>query len=123
MKELTCIECPNGCTLIADEKDGSITVSGNSCPRGESFAVSELTHPVRTLCSVVGTSFEGAPVLPVRTSGPIPKERVFDVMKELKKYVLHERVGIGDVIIKDLLNLGVDIVVTDNLLNETELNR
>ena len=44
-REITCIVCPNGCTLNIDfEKnaDGKIavtSVSGNLCPRGRDYAV------------------------------------------------------------------------------------
>ena len=66
MKQLVCIGCPRGCRLTIEEMDGEFIVSGNSCPRGKAFAVSEMTMPKRTICSTVKTSFPDAPVLPVR---------------------------------------------------------
>ena len=51
MKEFTCIVCPRGCTLTVEENNGEYTVSGNSCKRGKDFAVSEMTCPMRTICS------------------------------------------------------------------------
>ena len=53
MKQLVCIGCPRGCRLTIEEKDGEFIVSGNSCPRGKAFAVSEMTMPKRTICSTV----------------------------------------------------------------------
>ena len=48
MKNFVCIRCPLGCALTAEEKNGEIVVTGNSCPRGREYAVSEMTDPVRT---------------------------------------------------------------------------
>ena len=68
MKEMTCITCPNGCHLQIEEKDEKILVTGNRCKRGETFAISELTHPMRTICSTVRTTCREIPVLPVRVT-------------------------------------------------------
>lgn len=116
MREFNCIGCPRGCLLRAEEKEGVISVSGNACPRGRDFAVGELTRPMRTLCSTVKTAFSEAPVLPVRSSADIPKDRIFDVMKEINKVMLTERTGRGGIIIPDVLGLGVDIISTSDVL-------
>ena len=75
-KTFVCIVCPNGCTLHAAEENGAITVTGNRCPKGEEYAKAELTNPVRTLTTSVATVFPDRPVLPVRTSGAIPKDAI-----------------------------------------------
>lgn len=116
MKELTCIVCPIGCTLTVDQQGEKITVTGNKCPKGEKFAVSELTHPTRTICSTVRTSFPGVPVLPVKVSTEIPKNRIFDVMAEINKVLISTPVASGDVILPNVLGLGADVVATSNIL-------
>lgn len=116
MKEMTCITCPNGCLLQVDETEGGIRVTGNACPRGETFAIAELTHPMRTICSTARTTYPETPVVPVRVSGEIPKERIFDVMKEINNIVVDRRVKRGDVLIADVLGLGVDVIVTSDIL-------
>ena len=117
IRELTCIGCPMGCQLRATLEDGVVTaVTGNTCPRGREFAVSEMTAPRRTICSTVRTAFPDAPVLPVRVSADIPKERIFDVMDALKTVTVSERIGRGDVVIPDVLGLGVDVIATSSLL-------
>ena len=65
MKELTCIGCPRGCTLKIERDGDGWSVTGNTCPRGREFAISEMTAPKRTICSTVRTAFPDAPVLPV----------------------------------------------------------
>ena len=81
MKEFNCIGCPRGCLLRVEEENGEFTVSGNSCENGRKFAVSEMTEPKRTICSTVKTVFADVPVLPVRVSADIPKDKIFDVMR------------------------------------------
>ena len=41
----TCIVCPRSCDLVVEEKDGTCTVSGNSCKRGEEYGLNEHLHP------------------------------------------------------------------------------
>lgn len=113
---IVCITCPRGCTMQVTQDGDNISVTGNSCKRGEVFAVNELTHPMRTICSTVATAFPEAPVLPCRVSTDIPKESIFDVMKEINKVVVTERIGRGDVIIKDVLGTGADVIATSDLL-------
>lgn len=122
MKEMTCIVCPNGCRMIIDDTGNEIKVSGNKCKRGHDFALSELTHPMRTICSTVRTIFEEVPVVPVRVSKEIPKEKMFDIMKEINKVVVKERKQTGDVVIKNVLGTGADVIITSNVLKGESYN-
>ena len=97
MKELTCIGCPRGCTLKIERDGDGWSVTGNTCPRGREFAVSEMTAPRRTICSTVRTAFPDAPVLPVRVSADIPKDRIFDVMDAIRTVTVTERIARGGV--------------------------
>ena len=121
MRELVCIVCPKGCTMKIEEKDGEISVTGNSCKRGASFAVSEMTEPKRTVCTTVRTVFKDAPVIPVRVSAEIPKDRIFDVMREINAVTLSSPVGRNDVIIKNVLGLGADVIATSGILKELNM--
>ena len=118
MRELVCIVCPRGCTMRIDEKDGETVVTGNTCKRGEKFAVSEMTERRRTICSTVRTSFAAVPVLPVRVSDEIPKDRIFDVMAEINKVCVNGRVRRGEPVIKNVLGLGVDVIATSDILKD-----
>ena len=73
-----------------------------------------------TICTTVRTTFKDAPVLPVRVSAEIPKNRIFDVMREINKVKVDTRVGRGDVIIENVLGLGADIIATSDLLREAK---
>lgn len=120
-KELTCIICPMGCHLEADcatAFDGSLeirSVSGNTCPRGEKYARAELTHPERTVTSTVVLKNGRYRRLPVITSGPIPKERIFDVMKEIHQVSVCAPIKIHDIIIENVCGLGVDLVASRSI--------
>lgn len=120
MKKLTCIICPNGCTLTVSEGQGGYQVNGNRCKRGEQFAITEMTHPMRTVTTTVRTAFQEAPVLPVKVSGEIPKERIMDVMEALRQVVVTQPIGRGSVVLADVLGLSVDVIATSNLLLQPE---
>ena len=115
-KDLICISCPNGCRLSAElMPEGTVTVTGNTCPRGEVFAQTELTHPMRSLTTTVRTVFSEMPVLPVRTKGEIPREMIRTVMGILSAYVLDRKVRCGDVVISDVAGTGCSIIATLDL--------
>lgn len=118
-KEFVCIVCPNGCTLHISGEGESITVSGHKCKRGEAFAKTEMTSPMRTICSTVSTSFPEAPVLPVRVSADIPKKSIPDVMAQINRITVTSRVKRGEIIIKNVLDLGVDIIATSGILADS----
>ncbi len=115
-KTFVCIVCPNGCRLTArKDETGAVTVTGNTCPRGEAFARAELTNPTRSLTTTVGTVFPDRPVLPVRTAGELPKEKLADAMRAIGAMRVRERMRCGDIVARDLLGTGVDLIATDNL--------
>ncbi|PKM73226.1 MAG: molybdopterin oxidoreductase [Firmicutes bacterium HGW-Firmicutes-16] len=115
VKEIICIVCPNGCSLRTEKNDGEVTVTGNKCPKGEEYAKSELLCPQRTLTSTVATAFSEHPVLPVRITGAIPKGEIKIAMLEINKIIVDTKLKCGDVIVKNFMNLGVDLVATDDV--------
>ena len=108
-KTFTCIMCPVGCTLTAEKNGNQITISGNGCVRGERYGVSELTNPTRMVTSLVKTK-NG--ICSVKTSAPVPKNKVFDVLKEIQK-LCPKQVTQNQVLLKNVCNLeNINIVVT-----------
>lgn len=114
MKELVCIVCPRGCRLKVDEENG-YAVSGNSCPRGEVYGKQEVTAPVRTVTSTVRISGGLNPMCPVKTNRPVPKSKMFDVMREIAKVRIQSPVKCGDIIISDVCSTGSDVVATKDM--------
>ncbi len=114
-REMVCVSCPMGCaiTVELDDNNEVISVTGNTCPRGDKYARQECTHPERMLTSTVKVEGGRLPVVPVKSASPIPKEMLFDAMKEINKVTLKAPVTFGDVAVKDILGTGIDIVVTN----------
>ena len=109
MKNLICIMCPMGCELTVNEK--TMSVSGNNCIRGEQYAKSELIAPKRIVTALVKTK-QG--VLPCKTTCAVDKKLVMPIVNEINKLML--KTGkLGDVVIKNVLNSGADVVITSNL--------
>lgn len=113
MKQFVCTTCPNGCLLTIDEK--TLKVTGNKCPRGELFAKSELTCPKRTICSSIKTTIQGFNVISVRTDKEIDKKLIPELMRELKNATINERLSIGSIVIKNVLNTDVNIITTKDM--------
>ncbi len=110
-KELTCTVCPQGCRITAQMEGGNvISLSGNWCKRGERYALAELNDPRRTLTTTMRV--RGGGMVSVKSQEPLPKDRLLDCMKAINAAQATAPVEIGDVLIKDILGLGVDIVAT-----------
>lgn len=112
MKEFTCIICPRGCRLQVDD---NMNVTGNTCPRGKDYAISELTNPVRSITSSIRVRNREDLLVSVKTSGQIPKGKIFEVMEEINKLSVDAPTRIGDVAKENILGLGVDILITKNI--------
>ena len=112
MKEMVCIVCPRGCHLRVDDE---MNVTGNSCPRGAKYAISELTHPTRMITSTVRVSNRDNMVASVKTSEAIDKARMFDVIKEINKTSVKAPCKVGDILIKNIFDSGVDIIITKEI--------
>ena len=114
IRDLICIVCPKGCPMkVTLEGKGILDVEGFTCPRGKQYAINECTSPMRTVTSTVRTS--GGGVVAVKTDKTIPKELMFDCMKEINKAVATLPVRIGDVLIENLLGTGANVVITANM--------
>ena len=114
-RELTCIVCPLGCQMTVELSSGGdiLSVTGNTCPRGKQYAIDECTHPMRTLTTTAPTSRGG--VIPVKTATPIPKELIRACMEEINRQTVTLPAHVGEVVIKDLLGTGADVIVTANM--------
>ncbi|MGM9684267.1 MAG: DUF1667 domain-containing protein [Eubacteriales bacterium] len=112
-RAITCIVCPRGCTMTAEIEGEKVTVTGNSCPRGEKHAIEECTNPVRTLTSTVRVSNREDTMVSVKSAAPIPKEKMAEIMEKIRAASVEAPVSIGDVILTDIY--GTDIVATKEI--------
>lgn len=118
-KEFTCIACPRGCRLVVTVDDGVASVSGNACPKGATYGAQEAVQPMRTLTTTVTVEGSSRRRLPVRSSADLPLSRILDAMAALDPIVVRLPMRRGDIVVPDLLGLGVDIIATDNLAAPT----
>jgi CxxC motif-containing protein len=116
IRNLTCIGCPMGCALQVEIENGVVTkVTGNTCKRGEDYGRKECTNPTRIVTSSVTVEGGEIDVVPVKTQNDVPKEKIFDVIREIRDIKVKAPVKIGDIILKDVLGTGVNIIATKNI--------
>ncbi len=116
-KYITCTVCPLSCEIVLElNQDGEIlSLTGNKCARGKTYATKEHTAPERTLTTIVRAKGGLHPLLPVRTDVPIPKEKLEEAMQATLALQVQAPVKMGDVIVADFLNLGVNLVASRDL--------
>ncbi len=112
-KEMICIVCPVGCHVSIDTKTHE--VQNNKCKRGERYAKKELLNPTRMLTTTVNIDSIHQRRLPVKTTDAIPKEKLFDLMDLLESVEIKIPVNLGDVILSNVFDTGVDVVATMSL--------
>ena len=114
-RELICIGCPMGCPVTV-QMNGTqvISVSGNTCPRGDAYARKEVTNPTRIVTSTVKVEGGSVGMVSVKTKEDIPKDKIFDCVRALKNITVKAPIRIGDVILADAAGTGVDVVATKN---------
>ena len=114
-RELICIGCPMGCPVTVEMNENKIvSVSGNTCPRGDAYARKEVTNPTRIVTSTVKVEGGLVEMLSVKTKEDISKDKIFDCVKALKGISVKAPVQIGDVILANVAGTGVDVVATRN---------
>ncbi|MEM2930997.1 MAG: DUF1667 domain-containing protein [Thermoproteota archaeon] len=108
--EYTCIVCPAGCLLRVEADENHVKVDGAACPRGVEYARQESSDPRRMVFTVVRVRNGELPTVSVKTSRPIPKNKVFNLMRMLASIELEAPVEIGEVILRDAY--GADVIAT-----------
>ena len=113
-RELTCIVCPKGCqlTVTLDEDKNVVKVEGFTCKRGDVYARAECTAPMRTLTTTVAK--KGGGVVPVKTDRTVPKELMFECMKEINAAQVDADAPIGTIVIENILGTGANVITTRN---------
>lgn len=112
---LICINCPKGCHLTVEKINDEVIVKGNECKRGEIYGINELINPLRTLTTTLQIDSKDYSRLPVISSAPLPKDKLMDVMKQLKNVKVSAPIHINDVVVKNILDLNVDIIASKSI--------
>lgn len=109
-KELNCKVCNIGCKLSVSIDNENYKIEGNRCNRGLEFGLKEITEPSRILTGRVILKNGSMGRLPVKTSDVIPSHLVDNIMDIIKNTEISPPVNKGDIIIKNILNTGVDVI-------------
>ncbi len=111
--KLTCISCPLGCQItVRMNGDKIVSITGNSCPRGETYARQEVTAPVRTIATSIKVEGGTLPLVSVKTDKPIPKSLIPQLMELVKSLSVTAPVAIGQVLARDVLGTEANLVAT-----------
>lgn len=117
-RNLICIGCPLGCPVTV-ELDGRnvVSVTGNTCPRGDAYARKEVTNPTRIVTSTVRVSgsVTGAATVSCKTRTDVSKRKIFEVIRAIKDVTVPAPVHTGDIIRPDVAGTGVDLVATKDV--------
>ncbi|MCL2763973.1 MAG: DUF1667 domain-containing protein [Treponema sp.] len=115
MHNLTCIVCPVGCALEVND----MSVKGNKCLRGESYALEEIRAPKRTVTATASInnieescSLGAVRRVPVKTVSPCPREKIPALLDDIYKMKIRLPVKTGDIIISNWAGEGIDIIAT-----------
>ncbi|MCM1988496.1 DUF1667 domain-containing protein [Oceanirhabdus seepicola] len=114
-QDLVCIVCPMGCRMTIEKDDSNelgYKVEGNTCKRGMTYAIKEVTNPTRVITTTVTIEDFYLKRLPVRTDGEVPKKMIIDCMMEINKTKVKTPITVGDIIIEDLHGTGVNVIAS-----------
>ncbi|MGM9961280.1 MAG: DUF1667 domain-containing protein [Allobaculum sp.] len=112
-RQLICINCPMGCHLSVSIEEGkAVKVTGNTCPKGHAYGISEVTHPLRMVTTIVPVNHGIIPMVSCKTTEAVEKEKVFEVIAALKNVQVEAPVKIGDILIRNVADTSVDVVAT-----------
>lgn len=114
-REFVCIVCPMGCNLTVTKKGDEYEVTGNTCIRGEKYGKQEMVAPIRNISSTVRVNNGFLNLCPVKTDREIPKEKIFDVMSQINGLVVDAPIKVGQIIIENVLDTGVNIVAARDI--------
>lgn len=109
---ITCINCPVGCRMTVTMENGQVlSVENNACKRGETYARQECVSPMRVITAAMPVEGSKTPVS-VKTSAPVPKEKIADCMQAILSCRVCAPVSMGDVLIENVCGTGVQVIAT-----------
>ncbi len=112
-KEITCIVCPIGCKILVETDGKHIkNLDGNKCKRGIDYAEHEALDPRRMLTTSVFVDGGEWLLVSVKSTKPVPKEKIFNVLKEIRKTKVNAPVKSGQRILNNVANTDINIVAT-----------
>ena len=100
--------------MTAEIQGETVTLTGNTCPKGEEYAINECLHPVRTVTATVRVANRPNTMVSVKTETPVAKDQMMDVMAALRKTEVNAPVAIGDVVLENVC--GSRVIITKEIV-------
>jgi CxxC motif-containing protein len=112
-KKFICVRCPRGCEIDTTLDGNTIEeIKGNVCKLGAEYVKDEVTNPRRIVTTTVRVKNGKHPLVPVWTESAIPKDKIFDLMKQLNKIELIAPVKTDQIVIKNVFNLNINVITS-----------
>ena len=115
-KNIICVACPMGCGVTVEIADNGeiLSLTGNTCKRGDTYARAECTNPVRSLATTVRVEGGIHNVVPCKSAGSLPKDKITECMEIINKAQVNAPVKLGDILIENILGTGINIIATNH---------
>lgn len=110
--EVLCKKCEKKCILEIYKDEEEINVLGNECMEGESFGVKYFNDKKDIFTSIVRIKGADCTVVPVKSSDIVAKDQWVEFSKALSRIYVGAPIKMGDVVCKNVLNSGIDILCT-----------
>jgi CxxC motif-containing protein len=127
-RQFVCVLCPKGCVIAVEVPEGAaeqdfdrLELTGHQCKHGVEYARQELAEPLRVLTTTVRVKGIEK-MLSVRSSQPLPLARLFEVVETLDNCLVQPPIACGQVIHRNILGLGIDIIATWSIPSESDKN-
>jgi len=113
--EIICVACPKGCRLEVVHNEEELLVSNAGCKRGKDYAFGEINDPRRMVASTVQVNNGLHPLVPVFTESPFPKGKIMALLNEIHTVRIDAPVKMGQVVIENALETGINIITSREL--------
>lgn len=100
---------------VTMENDAPLAFEGNFCKLGIGYATEEVSDPRRILPTSVRVRGGTRPLVPVWTPVPVPKRLLRALAERTRDIVVDAPVAVGDVVLSNWNDLGIDLVASDEV--------
>lgn len=121
--EIICTVCPLGCKMRVNKKGDFVEVKGG-CSRGKDYAKQEIRDPRRVVATTVAVRQGALKRVPVRTSCPFPKKKIFQLMQVIDRLEVEAPLRSGEVILQDVAGeKGINLLATRTVNRRSRLEK
>jgi CxxC motif-containing protein len=114
--QVVCNLCDKRCVINIHKEENNYLCEGNLCDKGMTYGNEYMRSSSKIFTSVVRVKDPtSCNVVPVKSSKPIDISLWMECSKALGRIYVGLPIKIGDVICKNIVNSGVDIICTKNV--------